>query len=128
MPYKAPIFSEGQASTFAINGFACSGDSKGITAEVLSNVVRSTQKGPFTSTDGKLRNFTDDAEVDLRFLVKKHAEGIAKGETFVDSRHDVVLACVFHSLPTKELSAGFAEAEGRRKDESGIDFMDPGAK
>jgi hypothetical protein len=50
------------------------------------------------------------SEVDLKFLVKKHKEDIAKGEAFVDSRRDAVLGCVFHSLPTEELSAaGFAE-------------------
>jgi hypothetical protein len=108
-PYKAQFFSEGRASAFAINGFACSGDWKSTTAEVLSNVVRSTQKGPFTSTDGKPRKFTHGAEVDLKFLVKKNKDRIAKGKTFVDSRHDAVLGCVFHSLPTKELSPGFAE-------------------
>jgi hypothetical protein len=33
-----------------------------------------------------------------------------KEEKFVDRRGDAVLdACVFHSLPTEELSAGFAE-------------------
>jgi hypothetical protein len=80
---------------------------------VLSNVVRPKHKGPFTSTDGKYRKFTDDAEVDLAFLVKKHKEDIAKGKPFVDSRHDAVLACVFYSLPTEVLSGGFAE--GRRK-------------
>jgi hypothetical protein len=57
-PYDARIFSEGRPGTFAINGFACSGRAKGTTKEVLSNVVRSKQKGPFTSTDGKLREFT----------------------------------------------------------------------
>ena len=72
-------------------------------------MVRSTNKGPFTSTDGLYRKFTHDAEVDLQFLVKKHKEDIAKGRTFVDSRHDAVLACVFYSLPTKVLSGGFAE-------------------
>jgi hypothetical protein len=76
---------------------------------LLSNVIRSKQKGPFTSTDGKCRKFTGDAEVDLTFLVKKHKEDIAKGKTFVDSRHDAILACVFYSLPTKVLSGGFTE-------------------
>jgi hypothetical protein len=75
----------------------------------MSNVIRSEQKGPFKSTDGKSRKFTRGAEVDLAFLVKKHKEGIAKGRPFVGSRHDAVLGCVFHSLPTKELSGGFAE-------------------
>ena len=60
-------------------------------------MVRSKQKGPFTSTDGKYRKFTDDAEVDLQFLVEKHKEDIAKGRTFVDSCDGgVVLACVFY--------------------------------
>jgi hypothetical protein len=80
------------------------------TAEVLSNVVRSTQKGPFTSTDGKLRKFTHGAEVDLKFLVKKNKDRIvAKGESDVRGQppRDAVLGCVFHhGLPTKELSAG----------------------
>jgi hypothetical protein len=77
---------------------------------VLSNVIRSEQKGPFTSTDSKSRKFTHGAEVDLAFLVvKKHKEDIAQGKPVVDSRHDAVLGCVFHSLPTKELSGGFAE-------------------
>ena len=78
-------------------------------------MVRSTQKGPFTSTDGKLREFTRGAEVDLEFLVEKHAEPIANGETFVDRSGDAVLACVFHSLPTEELSAGFAEGLAKQK-------------
>jgi hypothetical protein len=88
---------------------ACSGGVKRTTTEVLSNVVRSKTKGPFTSTDGKYRKFTDDAEVDLQFLVKKHKEGIANGETFVDRKGDAVLGCVFYSLPTKLLAGGFAE-------------------
>ena len=49
------------------------------------------------------------AAVKLKCLVEKHAEHIANGETFVDRRGDAVLACVFYSLPTEELSAGFAE-------------------
>ena len=49
-PYKAQIFPEGRPASLAINGFACSGDVKRTTNEVLSNVVRSKQKGPFTST------------------------------------------------------------------------------
>jgi hypothetical protein len=53
--------------------------------------------------------FADVAEVDLKFFVEKHAEDIAKGGPFVDSRGNAVLGCVFHSLPTKELSAGFSE-------------------
>ena len=98
----------------AINGMACSGGVKRITTDVLSNVVRSKTKGPFTSTDGKYRKFTDDAEVDLQFLVEKHKEDIAKGRTSVDSCDDGVVlaclfACVFYNLPTKELSPGFAE-------------------
>jgi hypothetical protein len=79
---------------------------------VLSNVVRSKQKkGHSTSTDGKLklRKFTRGAEVDLEFVVEKHAEDIANGKKFVDRRGNAVLACVFHSLPTEELSAGFVE-------------------
>jgi hypothetical protein len=109
-PYKAEIFPVGRPSTFAINGMACSGNSESTTTEVLSNVIRSKQKSPFTSTDGQCREFTDDAEVDLQFLVEKHKDGIAKGRAFVDSRHDaVLLACVFYSLPTEVLSAGFAE-------------------
>jgi hypothetical protein len=108
-PHDARIFADGRPDTFAINGMACSGGAESTTAEVLSNVIRPTQKGPFTSTDGKLRKFTHDAQVDLQFLVKKHKEDIAKGKTFVDSRHDAVLGCVFHTLPTKELSGGFAE-------------------
>ena len=88
---------------------ACSGAVKSTTTEVLANVVRSTNKGPFTSTDGKYRKFTDKAEVDLQFLVKKHKEDIAKGRTFVDKKGDAVLGCVFYSLPTEVLSAGFAE-------------------
>ena len=72
-------------------------------------MIRSEQKGPFTSTDGKCRKFTDDAEVDLQLLVEKHKEDIAKGRTFVDREGDAVLACVFYSLPTKVLSGGFAE-------------------
>jgi hypothetical protein len=108
-PYKTQIFPEGRPASLAINGFACSGGVKSTTREVLSNVVRSKQKGPFTSTDGKYRKFTDDAEVDLQFLVEKHKEDIAKGRMFVDSRHDAVLACVFYSLPTKVRPGGFAE-------------------
>jgi hypothetical protein len=52
-PYKAEIFpAEGRPASLAINGFACSGGVRRITKEVLSNVVRSKQKGPpFTSTD-----------------------------------------------------------------------------
>ena len=39
-----------------------------------------------------------------------------KEEKFVDRRGDAVLdACVFHSLPTEELSAGFAEGSTSRK-------------
>jgi hypothetical protein len=77
---------------------------------VLSNVVRSKQKGSFTSTDGKYRGFTDDAAVKLRYLVKKHADRIANGEAFVDSCDGgVVLACVFYSSPNKVLPGGFAE-------------------
>jgi hypothetical protein len=65
----------------------------------------------FTSTDGKLRKFTRGAEVDLEFMAEKHAEDIANGEKLVDRRgaRRSLLACVFHSLPTEELSAGFAE-------------------
>jgi hypothetical protein len=48
-------------------------------------------------------------QVDLQFLVEEHAEDIANGEKFVDRRGDAVLACVFYSLPTAELSVGFAE-------------------
>jgi hypothetical protein len=60
-------------------------------------VVRSKQKGPFTSTDGKYRKFTGDAAVKLRYLVNKHADHIANGEAFVDSCDGgVVLACVFY--------------------------------
>jgi hypothetical protein len=88
---------------------ACSGDSESATTEVLSNVIRPKQKGPFTSADGKCRKFTGDADVDLQFLVEKHKEDIAKGRTFVDKEGDAVLACVFHSLPTKVLPGGFAE-------------------
>jgi hypothetical protein len=77
---------------------------------LLSDVVRSKQKGPFTSTDGKLRKFTGDAAVKLKYLVKKHADHITNGEAFVDSCDGgVVLACVFYSLPTKVLPGGFAE-------------------
>ena len=108
-PFKAEIFPVGRPSSFAINGMACSGNSESTTTEVLSNVIRSKQKGPFTSTDGQCRKFTDDAEVDLQFLVEKHKDDIAKGRTFVDSRHDAVLACVFYSLPTKVLSGGIAD-------------------
>jgi hypothetical protein len=74
-PYKAEIFPKGRPPTFAINGMACSGDSESTTKEVLSNVIRSRQKGPFTSTDGKFRKFTDRAEVDLKFLVEEHGCG-----------------------------------------------------
>ena len=94
-PYKAQIFPEGRPASLAINGFACSGGVRRITKEVLSNVVRSKQKGPFTSTDGLYRKFTDKAEVDLQFLVEKHKEDIAKGRTFVERKGDAVLACVF---------------------------------
>jgi hypothetical protein len=80
---------------------------------VLSNVIRSKQKGPFTSTDGLYRKFTHDAEVDLQFLVEKHKDDIAKGRTFVERKGDAVLACVFHSLPTEVLSASAGFAEGR---------------
>ena len=72
-------------------------------------MVRSTNKGPFTSTDGKYRKFTVKAEVDLQSLVEEHEEDIAKGRTFVDRKGDAVLGCVFYSLPTKVLSGGFAE-------------------
>jgi hypothetical protein len=58
-PYKAEIFPEGRPSTLALNGMACSGDVKRTTKEVLSNVVRSKNKGPFASTDGLYRKFTD---------------------------------------------------------------------
>jgi hypothetical protein len=80
--------------------------------EVRSDVVRSKQKGRrkkghFTSTDGKLRKFTRGAEVDLETVVEEHAENITNGEKLVDRRGDAVLACVFHSLPTEGLSAGF---------------------
>jgi hypothetical protein len=94
--------SEGRPPARAINGFACTGDVKKKPAE-LSNAVRSTQKGPFTSTDGQLRKFKDEAEVKLESLVEEHEDGIAKGKAFVDSQGGVVLACVFYSLPTKEL-------------------------
>jgi hypothetical protein len=111
-PYKAKIFPEGRPASLAINGFACSGDSESTTKEVLSNVVRSKQKGPFTSADGKYRKFTDDAATKLRYLVEKNADHIANnGEAFVDSCAGGVvlaLACVFYSLPTKVLSGGFA--------------------
>jgi hypothetical protein len=74
---------------------ACSGNSESTTTEVLSNVIRSKQKGPFTSPDGQCRNkFTAEAEVDLKFLVEKHKDGIAKGRTFVERKGDAVLACV----------------------------------
>jgi hypothetical protein len=43
---------------------------------------------------------------DLIILVAELAEDIANGEKFVDRRGDAVLACVFHSLPAVELSAG----------------------
>jgi hypothetical protein len=82
---------------------------KSTTTEVLANVVRSTNKGPFTSTDGLYRKFTAEAEVDLQFLVEKHKEDIAKGRTFVDRKGDAVLGCVFYSLPSKALAGGFAE-------------------
>jgi hypothetical protein len=88
---------------------ACSGAAKSTTTEVLANVVRSTQKGPFTSTDGLYRKFTDEAEVDLQSLVEDHKEDIANGRTFVDKKGDAVLGCVFYSKPSKVLSAGFAE-------------------
>jgi hypothetical protein len=105
---------------------ACaSGNSEITTTEVLSNVIRSKQKGPFTSTDGQCRKFTDEAEVDLQFLVGKHKDDIAKGRTFVERKGDAVLACVFYSLPTEVPSAGFAEG---RMYERGFDFVDPGAK
>jgi hypothetical protein len=68
------FFSERRPDTFAINGFACSGGAKSTTAEVFSSVVRSKQRGPFTSTDDKLRKFTRGAEADLEFLVEKHKE------------------------------------------------------
>jgi hypothetical protein len=111
-PYKAQIFPEGRPASLAINGFACSGGVKRTTTEVLSNVVRSKQQGPFTSTDGKYRKFTDGAATKLRYLVEKHKEDIANGEAFVDScAGGVVLACVFYSLPTKVLSGGFAEGK-----------------
>jgi hypothetical protein len=88
---------------------------------VLSNVIRSTQKGPFTSTDGLCRKFTDDAEVDLQFLVEKHKEDIAKGKRFaVDSRHDAVLACVFYSLPTEVLAARYEKTELGQKKKTGL--------
>ena len=93
-PYKAQIFPEGRPASLAINGFACSGGVKRTTTEVLSNVVRSKQKGPFTSTDGLYRKFTHGAEVDLMSLVEKHKEDIAKGRTFVDREGDAVLGCV----------------------------------
>jgi hypothetical protein len=96
-PYDTRIFGEGRPNTFAINGMACSGDSESTTKEVLSNVIRSTQKGLFTSTDGKFRKFTDKAEVDLQSLVEKHEDDIANGEKLVDRKGDAVLGCVFHS-------------------------------
>jgi hypothetical protein len=66
-PHKARIFPEGRPASLAINGLACSGGVKRTTKEVLSNVVRSKHKaGPFTSTDGKYRNFTDDAAAKLK--------------------------------------------------------------
>jgi hypothetical protein len=104
-PYKAEIFPVGRPSAFAINGMACSGDSESTTKEVLSNVIRSKQKGPFTSTDGQCRKFTADAEVDLKFLVEKHKEDIAKGKTFVDSRHDAVLGPWLRVLQLADQSA-----------------------
>ena len=103
----AVVFPEGRPSTLAINGMACSGGVKSTTKEVLANVVRSTHKGPFTSTDGLYRKFTDKAEVDLQFLVEKHEEDIANGATFVDRKGDAVLGCVFYSLPSKALAGGF---------------------
>ena len=108
-PFKAVIFPEGRPSTLAINGMACSGAVKSTTTEVLANVVRSTNKGPFTSTDGKYRKFTVKAEVDLQSLVEEHEEDIAKGRTFVDTKGDAVLGCVFYSLPSIALAGGFAE-------------------
>jgi hypothetical protein len=54
------------------------------------------REGLFTSTDGKLRKFTHDAEVDLKFLVKKHKDRIANGEKLLDRKGDAVLGCVFH--------------------------------
>jgi hypothetical protein len=110
--YKAQIFPEKRPASLAINGFACSGGVKRTANEVLSNVVRPKHKGPFTSTDGKYRNFTDDAAAKLRHLVDKNADDITNGETFVGSCDGgVVLACVFYSLPTKVLSArGYQEA------------------
>jgi hypothetical protein len=62
-------------------------------SEVLSNVIRSKNKGPFTSTDGKLPKLTVKAEVDLEILVEEHAENIANGEELVDRRGDAVLPC-----------------------------------
>jgi hypothetical protein len=108
-PFKALIFPKGRPSTLAINGMACSGGVKSTTKKVLANVVRSTHKGPFTSTDGLYRKFTDEAEVDLQSLVEDHKKDIAKGRTFVDKKGDAVLGCVFYSKPTEVLSAGFAE-------------------
>jgi hypothetical protein len=104
-PYKAEIFPEGRPTTFAINGIACSGDSESTTKEVLSNVIRSEQKGPFTSTDGKYRKFTDDAEVDLQFLVEKRKEDIANGETFVDREGGAVLGPCLRVLQLADHSA-----------------------
>ena len=66
-----------------------------------------------------LPKFTDDAAVKLRYLVKKHADHIANGETFVGSCDGgVVLACVFYSLPTKVLSGGFGG--GRMYERRGV--------
>jgi hypothetical protein len=98
-PYKKQFFSEERPGTLAINGFACSGDAKSTTKEVLSNVVRPKNKDPFTPSNGQYRKFTDAAAVKLGSLVKKHANHIAKGETFVDSCDDgVVLACYQEAL------------------------------
>jgi hypothetical protein len=84
---------------------------------VLSNVVRSKQKGPFTSTDGELRKSKNEAEVKLKSLVEEHENGIAKVKTFVDSQGGVVLACVFYSLPT---SQGAIRGLSFRKYERGL--------
>jgi hypothetical protein len=85
---------------------ACSGNSESTTTEVLSNVIRSKQKGPFTSTDGQCRKFTVEAEVDLQFLVEKHKDDIAKGRAFVERKGDaVLLACVFCSLQLADQKA-----------------------
>jgi hypothetical protein len=109
------------------------------TKGVLSNVwwsVRSKHKGPITSTDGQLRKFTYAAYVKLESIVKEHADHIAKGEIFVGSWAAVTAwslpacllrpeSCVFYSLPTTELSGGFALGRMYKR---GGDFMDPGAK